>query len=282
MKKQLVWRQASEQLRQAGKENARFEAELLLRSALGEDRARFFTTLDAEVDADTLARFRQWLDLRVSGVPLQHIVGRQEFMGLEFRVTPAVLIPRPDTEIAVETVLEIIGHMEAPLVADIATGSGAIAVALAHHVPRVRVWATDISSQALAVAQENAQRHLVDERIVFLQGSWGVPLQALGVAFDCIVSNPPYIASGEIESLAIEVQKEPWLALDGGPDGLDCYRALVPQARELLRSGGSLVLEVGQGQAPAVSDLLAQHGFSPINTRRDLAGIERVVYGTKG
>lgn len=282
MKKQLVWRQASEQLRQAGKENARFEAELLLRSALGEDRARFFTTLDAEVDADTLARFRQWLDLRVSGVPLQHIVGRQEFMGLEFRVTPAVLIPRPDTEIAVETVLEIIGHMEAPLVADIATGSGAIAVALAHHAPRVRVWATDISSQALAVAQENAQRHLVDERIVFLQGSWGVPLQALGVAFDCIVSNPPYIASGEIESLAIEVQKEPWLALDGGPDGLDCYRALVPQARELLRSGGSLVLEVGQGQAPAVSALLAQHGFSPINTRRDLAGIERVVYGTKG
>lgn len=282
MKKQLVWRQASEQLRQAGKENARFEAELLLRSALGEDRARFFTTLDAEVDADTLARFRQWLDLRVSGVPLQHIVGRQEFMGLEFRVTPAVLIPRPDTEIAVETVLEIIGHMEAPLVADIATGSGAIAVALAHHAPRVRVWATDISSQALAVAQENAQRHGVDGRIVFLQGSWGVPLQALGVAFDCIVSNPPYIASGEIESLAIEVQKEPWLALDGGPDGLDCYRALVPQARELLRSGGSLVLEVGQGQAPAVSDLLAQHGFSPINTRRDLAGIERVVYGTKG
>lgn len=282
MKKQLVWRQASEQLRQAGKENARFEAELLLRSALGEDRARFFTTLDAEVDADTLARFRQWLDLRVSGVPLQHIVGRQEFMGLEFRVTPAVLIPRPDTEIAVETVLEIIGHMEAPLVADIATGSGAIAVALAHHAPRVRVWATDISSQALAVAQENAQRHGVDGRIVFLQGSWGVPLQALGVAFDCIVSNPPYIASGEIESLAIEVQKEPWLALDGGPDGLDCYRALVPQARELLRSGGSLVLEVGQGQAPAVSALLAQHGFSPINTRRDLAGIERVVYGTKG
>lgn len=282
MKKQLVWRQASEQLRQAGKENARFEAELLLRSALGEDRARFFTTLDAEVDADTLARFRQWLDLRVSGVPLQHIVGRQEFMGLEFRVTPAVLIPRPDTEIAVETVLEIIGHMEAPLVADIATGSGAIAVALAHHAPRVRVWATDISSQALAVAQENAQHHGVDGRIVFLQGSWGVPLQALGVAFDCIVSNPPYIASGEIESLAIEVQKEPWLALDGGPDGLDCYRALVPQARELLRSGGSLVLEVGQGQAPAVSALLAQHGFSPINTRRDLAGIERVVYGTKG
>ncbi len=282
MKKQLVWRQASEQLRQAGKENARFEAELLLRSALGEDRARFFTTLDAEVDADTLARFRQWLDLRVSGVPLQHIVGRQEFMGLEFRVTPAVLIPRPDTEIAVETVLEIIGHMEAPLVADIATGSGAIAVALAHHAPRVRVWATDISSQALAVAQENAQHHGVDGRIVFLQGSWGVPLQALGVAFDCIVSNPPYIASGEIESLAIEVQKEPWLSLDGGLDGLDCYRALVPQARELLRSGGSLVLEVGQGQAPAVSDLLAQHGFSPINTRRDLAGIERVVYGTKG
>jgi release factor glutamine methyltransferase len=282
MIKQLVWRQAAERLNQAGKADARFEAELLLRSALGEDRARFFATLDEEVAPAALTRFRQWLDLRASGVPLQHIVGHQEFMGLDFKVTPAVLIPRPDTEIAVEVALEIIGQLEEPLVADIATGSGAIGVALAHHQPRARVWATDISHAALQVAEENACRNGVSQRITFLPGSWGAPLRAQGLTFDCIVSNPPYIASDEIEQLAIEVQKEPRLALDGGPDGLDCYRALVPEAHALLRPGGSLVLEVGQGQAPDVSALLESHGFTHITTRPDLAGIERVVYGIRG
>lgn len=281
MNKQQLWRQAAERLNRLGKADARFEAELLLRSALGEDRARFFATLDEVVDPAVLAQFSRWLEQRASGVPLQYIVGRQEFMGLDFKVTPAVLIPRPDTEIAVEVALEVMDQLEAPLVADIATGSGAIAVALAYHQPRARVWATDISPEALAVAQDNARQNGVSQRITFLQGAWGAPLREHGLTFNCIVSNPPYIASQEIDELAIEVQKEPRLALDGGPDGLDCYRALVPQAWDLLRPGGYLILEVGMGQAPAVAALLEQHRFTHVSTRRDLAGIERVVNGRK-
>ncbi|NLW16571.1 MAG: peptide chain release factor N(5)-glutamine methyltransferase [Firmicutes bacterium] len=281
MNKQQLWRQAAERLNRLGKADARFEAELLLRSALGEDRARFFATLDEAVDPAVLAQFSRWLEQRASGVPLQYIVGRQEFMGLDFKVTPAVLIPRPDTEIAVEVALEVMDQLEAPLVADIATGSGAIAVALAYHQPRARVWATDISPEALAVAQDNARQNGVSQRITFLQGAWGAPLREHGLTFNCIVSNPPYIASQEIDELAIEVQKEPRLALDGGPDGLDCYRALVPQAWDLLRPGGYLILEVGMGQAPAVAALLEQHRFTHVSTRRDLAGIERVVNGRK-
>lgn len=281
MRKREVWQLAAQNLSQAGKADARFEAELLLRSALGEDRARFFATLDDEVGEAVLVKFWHWLEERVSGVPLQHLVGRQEFMGLDFMVSPAVLIPRPDTEIAVEVALELMRGLEQSLVADIATGSGAIAVSLAYHHQGARVWATDISANALAVAKQNAAQNGVSDRISFVETSWGEQLLAQGLEFDCIVSNPPYIASEEIARLAIEVQKEPHLALDGGPDGLDCYRALVPEAKALLRPGGYLVLEVGQGQAGAVSTLLWRHGFSGIAIRPDLAGIDRVVYGRR-
>lgn len=281
MRKRDVWQLAAQSLSQAGKADARFEAELLLRSALGEDRARFFATLEDGLDERALAEFWHWLEEREAGVPLQHIVGRQEFMGLDFMVSPAVLIPRPDTEIAVEVALELMRNLEQPLVADIATGSGAIAVALAYHCPQAQVWATDISSEALAVAKQNAEQNGVGERLTFVEGSWGGQLLAQGLEFDCVVSNPPYIASEDIPRLAIEVQKEPHLALDGGPDGLDCYRAIVPEAKTLLRPGGHLVLEVGQGQAGPVSALLWRHGFSGIATRPDLAGIDRVVYGLR-
>lgn len=282
MRKREAWQLATQSLSQAGKADARFEAELLLRSALGEDRARFFATLEDELDEAKLAEFWHWLEERASGVPLQHLVGRQEFMGLNFAVSPAVLIPRPDTEIAVEVALELMRQLQQPLVADIATGSGAIAVALAYHHQGAKVWATDISGDALAVAKQNAARNGVGERVSFVECSWGKGLLAQGLKFDCVVSNPPYIASEEISRLALEVQKEPHLALDGGPDGLDCYRALVPEARALLRPGGHLVLEVGQGQAGAVSALLWHHEFSGIATRPDLAGIDRVVYGRWG
>ena len=279
MTKRHVWQLASQSLSQAGKADARFEAELLLRSALGENRARFFASLEDELDEAALAQFWRWLERRVGGVPLQHLVGKQEFMGLDFLVNSSVLIPRPDTEIAVETALKFIEDFQQPAVADIATGSGAIAVALSYYHSGAKVWATDISTEALAVAQQNAERNGVSQRVTFVRSSWGEQLLARGLQFDCVVSNPPYIASEEIPQLAIEVQQEPHLALDGGPDGLDCYRALLPQTKALLRPGGYLVLEVGQGQADAVSDLLAHHGFSGIATRPDLAGIERVVYG---
>ncbi len=279
MKKRAAWQQATERLGRAGKADGRFEAELLLRSALVEDRARFFTTLDDEVDEALLAKYWLWLEERASGKPLQHIVGRQEFMGLEFMVTPDVLIPRPDTEMAVEAALLLLRGRERPQVVDIATGSGAIAVALAYHCPQAQVWATDISTAALAIAKQNALLNGVSERLTFVESSWGEKLLAQGLQFDCVVSNPPYIPSGDIPRLAIEVQQEPHLALDGGPDGLDCYRALVPEAKALLRSGGHIVLEVGQGQATAVGALLKHRGFGDITIRPDLAGIDRVVCG---
>ncbi len=277
MNKREAWRLASEQLIKAGKIDGRFEAELLLRSALGESRARFFATLDEVIDEAALAQFRAWIEARLEGRPLQHLLGRQEFMGLQFKVTPDVLVPRPDTEIAVEVVLELIKEVQEPLVVDLATGSGAIAVAVAYHAPQAQVWATDISAAALAVAQQNAKANGVAERVTFLEGSWAEPLLAQGRRYHCVVSNPPYIPTDDIAQLAIEVQREPRLALDGGPDGLDCYRALIPQAWELLLPGGHLVLEVGQGQADAVAMLLQQQGFSDPTIHPDLAGIPRVV-----
>lgn len=277
MKKSVVWQQATQNLKQAGKPDARFEAELLLRSALKEDRARFFSTQSTVLAEEQLFEFWQWIEDRVSGVPLQHLVGQQEFMGLDFKITADVLIPRPDTEIAVEVALEFLRGKERPLVVDIATGSGAIAVALAHHHPGAKVWATDLSAAALAVAKQNAVQNGVDEQLTFIESSWGQVLIERGLQFDCIVANPPYISSGEIPWLAVEVQNEPHLALDGGSDGLDCYRALAPDIKKLLRPGGHVVLEMGNGQAGAVSAILWRHGLAGIATRFDLAGLERVV-----
>jgi release factor glutamine methyltransferase len=281
MKKIEVWRSASERLLQAGKTDARFEAELLLRSALGEDRARFLASLEETMDAAALAQFERWIEGRLRHVPVQHLLGQQEFMGLPFEVTPQVLIPRPDTEVAVEVALERISQVWQPQVADIATGSGAIAIAVAKHCPRAQVWATDVSLEALLVAQRNAVANQVAERVVFRQSSWGEALLEQGLRFHCLVSNLPYIPSGELQQLMPEVQQEPRLALDGGPDGLECYRQLIPQAWQLLLPLGSIVLEVGQGQADLVSGMLQQHGFTAIDQHSDLAGIPRVVVGTR-
>ena len=168
-----------------------------------------------------------------------------------------------------------------PQVADIATGSGAIAIAVAKHCPRAQVWATDVSLEALLVAQRNAVANQVAERVVFRQGSWGEALLEQGLRFHCLVSNPPYIPSGELQQLMPEVQQEPRLALDGGPDGLECYRQLIPQAWQRLLPLGSIVLAVGQGQADLVSGMLQQHGFTAIDQHPDLAGIPRVVVGTR-
>ena len=274
-----AWRLGTEQLSLADVRDARWQAELLLRSALRESRARFLASLGESADVAGLRQYLDWLAERRLGVPLQYLLGRQEFMGLEIEVTPAVLIPRPDTEVLVEEAIRLLKDLTKPLVSDLATGSGAIALALASQLPRVTVLATDISSFALQVARGNAERLGLADKVTFRQGSWTEPLR--GQRFQAIVSNPPYIPSAEIATLSQEVQQEPRLALDGGLDGLDCYRALIPEAACLLAPGGHLLLEVGQGQAKQVLGLMQAAGLQELYTARDLAGIERVVVGEK-
>lgn len=278
MTKQEAWRQATERLRTAGVLAARWQAELLLRGALGETRARFLASLDESADPPRLERFWDYVSRREQGTPVQYLLGSQEFMGLQLQVNPAVLIPRPDTEILVEQALRCLQGKAHPLVLDLATGSGAVALALAHHAPKARVLATDISEAALQVARANAARLGLLSRVTFRQGSWLEPLPP-GQHFDVIASNPPYIPSADIAELSPEVQQEPHLALDGGADGLNCYRSLIPSAVRVLKPGGSLLLEIGQGQADAVLDLLRGAGLLQLQTIPDLAGIDRVVRG---
>ncbi|MDQ6733930.1 MAG: peptide chain release factor N(5)-glutamine methyltransferase, partial [Nitrospirota bacterium] len=221
------------------------------------------------------------LERRTSREPLQYVLGTQEFCGLDFRVTPDVLIPRPETELLVEVVRQKCAGISKALIADVGTGSGCVAIALAHALPKAILYATDRSTQALALAQENAKRHGVGDRVIFLLGDLLSPLQRLGLygRFVAIASNPPYIAENELMALQPEVRLfEPRLALDGGNDGLLFHRRLVREASDFLQPDGILAIEVGEGQAIQVSGL-AQDGenYYNVQTFQDMAGIERVI-----
>lgn len=283
MTKREAWRRGTAALLAAGVADAHWQAELLLRGALRESRARFLASLSEDIAQAELCCYFSWVARRRQGEPVQYLVGTQEFMGLPIGVTPAVLIPRPDTEILVEEAVRLLREHRAPWVADLATGSGAIALALASRLPEAQVFATDISPAALQVAMDNAARLCLADRIGWRLGSWTLPLAGAvkpGAGWQAIVANPPYIPSAEIASLSREVQQEPHLALDGGSDGLDCYRELIPQAAALLAPGGYLLLEVGAGQAGTVRELMQSAGLAQVYAVCDLAGIERVVVGT--
>lgn len=273
--KVLGW--TKEFLASRGVENARLEAEWLLCAVTGLDRVGLYLNFEKPLDAEELAAYRAMVARRGRREPLQHILGTQEFCGLEFEVTPDVLIPRHDTEVLVT---EALARMpEAQSILDIGTGSGCIAVALAHRLPGASVTALDISEAALMVARRNAGRNGVT--IEFLQGSLFEPVA--GRQFDLIVSNPPYIPSSDIETLEPEVRDfDPRGALDGGPDGLDVYRSLIPAAATVLSPGGLLLLEVGLGQAADVVQMFRAAGSydEPISAS-DGAGIERVVGAAK-
>ncbi len=270
----LAW--TREYLAGKGVENARLEAEWMLCAATGLDRVGLYLNFERPLNEAELATFRAMVARRARREPLQHILGTQEFFGLEFGVTPDVLIPRHDTE---TLVTEALSHMpEATSVLDIGTGSGCIAVALARHLPDAKVAAIDISDAALEVARRNAAKNGV--AIEFLSGSLLEPVT--GRHFDLIVSNPPYIPRADIAALEPEVRDhEPKGALDGGTDGLDAYRALIPAARACLNPGGWLLVEVGIGQAAEVSDLFRQNGFGELFTARDPGAIERVAGGKR-
>ena len=264
-------------------DDARFIAERLLRHLLGWDRARFFAALDEPFPEELWPMLRRLIEEKGKGVPLQYLVGSQEFYGREFRVSPHVLIPRPETECLVEAVLEradALWQTAGPSVVDVGCGSGAIAITLAKERSSWDVTAIDLSKDALRTARDNAARHKVERRIRFLQGDLLTPLVERKERVDIVVSNPPYIPSRDLETLAVEVREhEPRLALDGGEDGLNLYRRLAAMLKDVVkRPKGIVALEVGAGQSREVASLLHQslpHG--KIDVVKDLAGIDRVV-----
>ncbi len=256
-------------------DRARRDAETLLLHLLGKNRAWMLAHLDDELGYEWAEQYIALLERRFAGEPIQYIVGEAEFYRLPFRITPDVLIPRPETEHAVEKALELAAKFLNPRIVDVGTGSGAIAVALAHELPEAFVTATDLSAMALNVARENAERNGVAERIRFFEGDLLEPVA--GEQFDIVVSNPPYVPEGDRESLAVEVREyEPGQALFAGADGLEVYLRLIPQAFAALAPGGYLVLEIGHGQEPPVGALLGESGFENIEFTPDLQGIPRV------
>jgi release factor glutamine methyltransferase len=252
--------------------NPRRDAELLLVHLLGWDQAALLTHPERVLSPAEAYQFESMLRRRLASEPVQYITGVQEFFGLPFEVSPAVLIPRPETEHLVEAVLERFSREANPRIVDVGTGSGAIAVALAHAIPRSRVTAVDLSSAALEVAQRNAERHGVLERVMLLQSDL---LAALGSEeFEVVVSNPPYIAQGEVLEPQV-LNYEPRSALYAGPTGLEIYERLIPQARRVLKPQGWLMLEIGYGQSSALSKLLSD--WNEVRFLDDLQGIPRVV-----
>lgn len=276
------WLRGSEAQLSAGPhpERARRDAELLLLHILrkthpGRNRAWLIAHADSPISPDANDELGALIQRRLTGEPIQYIIGETEFYGMPFRVTPDVLIPRPETEHVVETAIELAKRFSRPRIVDVGCGSGAIAVALAHSLPGARVTATDISSPALEIARENAARNGVADRIRFIQGDLLWPVA--GERFELIVSNPPYVAIADRESLAVEVREfEPAQALFAGEAGLDVIRRLIPAAFEALVPGGRLVMEFGYGQWPAIGALLVESGFEQVEAVCDLQGIPRV------
>lgn len=273
-------------------------AELLLMHVLGRDRAWIYSHPESSLNVADTEQYFALIARRAAGEPAQYITGKQEFWGLDFEVNPSVLIPRPETEHVVEVALQRLPlrRGEADFrsgaagrkihVADVGTGSGCIAVALARELPRAEIVATDISKAALEVAQGNARRHAVEERIRFVETDLleaFLPANHDTCAFDLIASNPPYVASEAAESLAREVREhEPHAALFGGRAGTEVYARLIEQAGALLAPGGVLVLELGYGSAPHVRSILeSAAGWTGIEITNDLAGIPRVMAAAK-
>lgn len=252
------------------------DAELLLAHSLTKQRSHLYTWPEQCLEPDQLQRFIGLLARRLNGEPVAHIIGRREFWSLELTVTPATLIPRPETELLVELALERIPHDRSIRVADLGTGSGAIALAVARERPRARIIATDISPDALAVAKLNARQHNLDN-VKFRQGDWCSVLQQDRV--ELILSNPPYIAVNDPHLNHGGLAYEPRSALIGGADGLDAIRTIIAQAGNHLYPDGWLLLEHGYDQGQPISALLKSQGFKHIRDYQDAIGLSRVTCG---
>jgi release factor glutamine methyltransferase len=287
---QTVWtvlaliRWADERFKKEGIPTPRLDAEVLLAETLGLDRVGLYTHFDQPLQPDELARFKQLILRRLRREPVAYILGRKEFWSLPIRVSPDVLIPRPETEILVAEALKVLAPVgkEDLRLLEIGTGSGAISIALAREQPAARITASDISPKALSVAKENAEHNGVREQIRFLQGDLFQPVPK-GETFDVVVSNPPYITQAEISSLLPEVRDyEPRVALNGGKDGLDFFRRALPSVSEYLRPGGWFLAEMGAGQDSRVLKIAEKNrDLDSFGFAKDLSGITRVFKARK-
>ena len=279
-----VRRALTARFKAAGNDSAELDARLLVSTALGLDLTGLITAANRTISSEESARIQDFARRRLAGEPVARILGVREFWGLPLKLSAATLVPRPDTETIVERALELIrgdGATNRSLrIADLGTGTGAILLALLSELPNAHGFGTDISTEALQTARDNAAQLGLSDRVTFIACDYA---SALDGAFDLIVSNPPYIRSAEIADLAVEVRDhDPRAALDGGADGLDAYRALIRQSVGLLAPNAVLVVEAGQGQATDIEALMTAAGLSPTGPpKRDLGGIPRAVSGRK-
>ena len=278
---EMLLARARQALGQAGVENAAQESRWLVAHALGLEQHHLASKAEQPVADDLWARAEMLVARRAAHEPLQYILGTQEFCGLEFYVTPAVLIPRPETELLVQEALRVVDFNKEAVLVDVGTGSGCVAVTLATILSHARIVALDRSAEALAIAKNNAERHGVSGRIDWIEGDLLAPLRDQGLAgtVDVIVSNPPYIAEADWADLQLEVREfEPRSALVSGPQGTEFHERLLRESVEFLIPGGSLVMEIGQGQLPAVRRIVEQVGrYEALQVVQDEAGIERIV-----
>jgi len=265
------------------------EAELLFTEILNCDRVSLYLKGDLRLDKDKSCFISLALERRILGEPIQYILGKTEFMGLDFRLTPDVFIPRPETEILVETALKYVTSHQSPVtskkILDVGTGSGNIAISLAKFLPQTEIFATDISKKTLEIASLNAKLNKVSGKIKFIQSDLftdypclpdrqGLPI----TDYDIIVSNPPYIITAEIDSLQPEISYEPRIAVDGGKDGLDFYRRIINESASYLKLGGFLIMEMGFNQKEAIEDILQKsENYKIIDVVGDYNNIERVL-----
>lgn len=261
----------------------KLDIEILLSKALGDvDRLYIHLNLHKELTKEQFDSFNKMIQDRLKGRPIAYIVNNREFMGLDFYVEEGVLIPRPDTEPLVEEVIELVKGKENLKIVDIGTGSGAITVSLAKYIKDCQVYSLDISDKALSIGLKNAISNEVEDKINFIKSNIFSGIEDKGLELDVIVSNPPYIRRADIETLHTQVKDyEPYIALEGGEDGLDFYRDITRESVKYLKDKGILAFEVGHDQAEDVSEILKHNGYTNIYTKKDLQGIDRVVIGFK-
>jgi release factor glutamine methyltransferase len=274
-----LWTDVRRRLEAAGVETPVFDARLLLEAGAAVSRLDIVTDPRRPLSEAQVSAVDALTQRREAREPVAHIIGRKHFWTLDLAVSPAVLIPRPETELLVETALEVIPPDAPARVLDLGVGSGAILLAVLSERPQVTGVGVDMSADALEIARANTSELAMSDRVELMHGGWDIALEG---AFDVVLSNPPYIPTNDIETLAPEVARfEPRLALDGGPDGLDAYRALTARFVSLLKPGGTFAVEVGLGQAEPAAALAQAAGLFIEPPRRDLAGIPRVVWGRR-
>ncbi len=269
-----ILKKGVEILKENNIEQNNLKAKMLLSSILNKSKEYLIIYSDEEISKELEKDFFDKIEILKENTPIQYILNKQEFMGLEFYVDESVLIPQPDTEILAEEVIEIIRKRKLSKVLDLCTGSGAIAVSVAKFLENVKVYASDISNEAIKIARRNSNKNNV--KIEFIHSDLFEEFSGED-KFDIIVSNPPYIKTDIIGTLSQEVQKEPLLALDGGIDGLDFYKKIIKQAKEYLNTNGFLALEIGYDQKEEVENILGKNGYKNIYSKKDLEGHNRII-----